>query len=137
MTIDTVNSISTDDQSGPDDLELLVNETVAEGQTHPDLPDGATLVPLYAKDGATLVHTFAVLHGDDWPASANEDPETARYYSWALKVLATDDDKAMWRVLDPTNRQASRFVKDWMRLVGQDPKGEAGPGGSSNGTPRR
>ncbi len=137
MTIDTVNSTTTNEEPGPDALELLVNETVAEGQTHPDLPDGAVRVPLYANDGTTLVHEFVVLHSDDWPASANEDPDHMRYYSWAVKVLATDDDKDMWRALDPTNRQAQRFVREWMRAIGQDPKGAAEQRGSSNGMQRR
>lgn len=118
----------------PTDLELLVNETVAEGQTRNDLPEGAALVPLYAKDGTTLIHEFAVLHPDDWPSSANEDPDMQRYYSWALKVLATDTDRDMWRAIDPTNRQSRAFVIAWMRAVGQDPKGEPAQSGSSNGT---
>lgn len=121
----------------PADLELLVAETAAEGQTRTDLPDGAIVVPLYAKDGVTVVHEFGVLHPDDWPSSANEDPESGYFYSWAMKVLATDEDKAMWRALDPTNRQANRFVREWQRVAGQDPKDAAERSGSSNGTPQR
>jgi hypothetical protein len=121
----------------PTDLDLLVAETAAEGQARTDLPEGAIVIPLYAKDGVTLVHEFAVLHPDDWPSSANEDPDQRRVYSWALKVLATDGDKAMWRALDPTNRQASEFINTWIRAAGQDPKGEAAPNGSSNGGPQR
>ncbi len=123
------------EQDGPATLDLLVAEVAAEGQARPDLPDGAVLVPLYDKAGETLVHEFAILHPDDWPSSANEDPNSQRIYSWALKVLATDDDIAMWKALDPTNRQANAFINAWIRLAGQDPKGAAGPNGSSNGTP--
>jgi hypothetical protein len=121
----------------PTDLELLVAETAAEGQAREDLPEGAIVVPLYAKDGTTVVHEFGVLHPDDWPSSANEDPDQRRVYSWALKVLATEDDKNMWKALDPTNRQASAFINSWIRAAGQDPKGEAGPSGSSNGGPQK
>ncbi len=125
------------EDTAPTDLELIVAETVAEGQARPDLPEGAIVVPLYAKDGVTLVHEFAVIHPDDWPSSANEDPDMQRYFSWALKVLATDDDKDMWRALDPTNRQSRAFVRGWMRAVGRDPKDTPASNGSSNGTPPR
>ncbi len=121
----------------PTDLDVLIAETAAEGQTRTDLPDGAVLVSLYDPKGDTVVHEFAILHPDDWPSSANEDPETGRFFSWAVKVLATDEDKDMWRALDPTNRQASRFIREWQRVVGQDPKGAAAPSGSSNGTAQR
>src|SRR5688572_35273 len=122
---------TTIEEAAPTDLELIVAETVAEGQARPDLPEGAVLVPLYAMDGTTLVHTFAVLDPEDWPSSANEDPDMQRYYSWALKVLATDDDRDMWRAIDPRNRQSRRFVQEWMRAVGHDPKGAAASNGSS------
>jgi hypothetical protein len=123
----------------PSDLDLLVAETAAEngGQTRPDLPDGAVVVPLHDRDGTTVVHEFVILHPDDWPSSANEDPDAQRFYSWALKVLASDDDKNMWRALDPTNRQSRAFVVAWMRAVGRDPKGDTAPNGSSNGGPQK
>jgi len=130
-----MSDTDTAEQNPQGDLDLLVNEVAAEGQARPDLPDGAVLVPLYAKDGTTLVHEFAVLHPDDWPSSANEDPDQRRVYSWALKVLATEDDRDMWKALDPTNRQASAFINAWIRIAGQDPKDEDGPNGSSNSTP--
>ncbi len=117
-------------QVEPSDLDRIVNEVAAEKPTRTDLPDGAVVVPLHTADGNTVVHEFAVLHPDDWPSSANEDPDMQRYYSWALKVLVTDDDKDMWRAIDPTNRQSRRFVAEWMRTVGQDPKGAAAAAGS-------
>jgi hypothetical protein len=137
VTIDTTTGTDQPQDAAPSDLELLVNETVAEGRTLDGLPDGAVLVSLYEKDGTTLVHEFAVLHPDDWPASANEDPDQRRIYTWALKVLATDDDKAMWRAIDPTNRQANQFINSWIRAAGVDPKDAAAANGSSGSTPRR
>jgi len=102
------------------DLELLKNEVAAETQARPDLPEGAVVVPLYTKDG-NVVAEFAVLHPDDWPSSANEDVNSQRYYSWALKVMATDTDADLWRTLDPPNRAVIRFINDWQTASGNAP----------------
>lgn len=93
------------------DLELIQAEVATETVKHDNLPEGAVLVPL----GDTVV---AVLHPDDWPSSANEDVNAERFLTWALKVLATDEDKALWLAMDPINRQVGQFLLDWQKAIG-------------------
>lgn len=107
------------------DHQLLLNEVANEQPTTDrpdDVPQDALKVPLHNRDGE-IVAEFWVLHPDDWPSSANEDPDYKRYFSWALKVLATEEQKDLWRALDPTNREAGQFVSDWVIATGADPKG--------------
>lgn len=136
MTVEAVADNVQPDAPGQKELDLLVAETAAEARTHPDLPEGAVIVPLYGRDEEVLAE-LAVLHPDDWPSSANEDVNGQRYYSWGSKVMATDDDSTLWRALDPTNRQAIRFINDWTRLSGNDQGKGGGQKPSSNGMPRR
>lgn len=98
------------------DLDLLRNEVATETVT-PDLPEGAVRVPLHDRAG-NVVAEFVVLHPDDWPSSANEDVNTQRYFSWALKVLATEEEKRLWRALDPKNREAVEFINRWQVTSG-------------------
>lgn len=110
------------------DHTLLVNEVAAaDAPTEPDLPEGAVRIDLRDPKGETVVGTFVVLGGDDWPTRVTSwmrDPE--RWYEWAMAVLATDDDKDLWRTLDPTNRQTSRFINDFLTATGAlpAPKGQ-------------
>lgn len=126
MTVEP--AVTTDPGNGtppPADLDLLKAEVAAESKPRDDLPEGAVLVPLHNRAGE-VVATFAVLHPDDWPCSAAEDVNNTvmpRIFTWALKVLATEDDRNLWRAIDPSNRAASQFIEDWQRASGNDPKG--------------
>lgn len=104
------------------DLDLLKAEVATEGKPRDDLPEGAVLVPLHDRSGE-VVATFAVLHPDDWPSSANEDVNSQRYFTWALKVIADDDGRDLWRAIDPRNREVVEFINSWNRVSGNDPKG--------------
>lgn len=121
MTVETVTA----DQGGngtapPSDLDLLRAEVANEAKPRDDLPEGAVSVPLHNRAGE-VVAVFGVLHPDDWPSSANEDPQGQRLYTWALKVLATEEDRALWRALDPPNREVARFIDDWSAASGNKP----------------
>lgn len=107
------------------DLDLLQAEVAAEGKPRDDLPVGAVLVPLHDRSGK-VVATFAVLHPDDWPSSANEDVNSQRYFSWATKVMATPDAADLWRALDPRNREVVQFINTWQAASGNDPKAGRG-----------
>ncbi len=108
-------------------LLRLVNEVAAEQSGDPDPPDGAVRVDLLDAKAETTVGTFVVLGGDDWPTRVTSwmrDPE--KWYDWAMAVLATDDDRDLWRAVDPTNRQTGRFINDFLIATGSvsAPKGQ-------------
>lgn len=108
--------------------QLLVNEVAMEQPGDPDLPEGAVRIDLRDPKGEAAVGTFVVLGGDDWPSRVTpymRDPE--RWHEWAMAVLATDDDKDLWRALDPTNRQTSRFINDFLSATGALPAPKAQP----------
>lgn len=122
----TIEAVSTGNGTLPaGDLGLLQAEVASEGKPRPDLPEGAVRVPLYARDGV-LVHEFAVLHPDDWPSSANEDVNSQRYFTWARKVMATDEDRLLWEATDPRNREVVGFINAWQAASGNDPKAGRG-----------
>ncbi len=109
-------------QETASDHQLLVNEVAQEQPTEPDLPEGAVRVDLRDPKGETVVGTFVVLGGDDWPTRVTSwmrDPE--KWYEWAMAVLATDDDRDLWRALDPTNRQTARFIDALLIATGSIP----------------
>lgn len=99
------------------DLELLKAEVATEIQARDDLPEGAVTVPLHDRAGE-VVAEFVVLHPDDWPSSANEDVNSQRYFSWALKVMATSADVERWRTIDPRNREVVGFINEWQARSG-------------------
>ncbi len=110
------------------DHQLLLNEVAAEQPTKPGLlPEGAVEVDLRDRTGKTVVGTFVVLGGDDWPTRVTSwmrDPE--KWYEWAMAVLATDDDRDLWAAIDPTNRQTSAFINAYLVATGAlpAPKGQ-------------
>lgn len=111
MTVDT-NPQHTDPADQPNDLDALRAEVAAETDPDGNLPDGAVLVPLRDTQ-------VAVLNPLDWPASANEDVNNERFYSWAMKALARDEDKQTWEQIDPTNREVVQFLlEDWPKVSG-------------------
>jgi hypothetical protein len=84
-----------------------------------DLPDGAVEVPFLDKG------TVVVLDPEDWPSSANEALLNRMFNTWATKVLATEDDVALWLNTDPTRRQVDQFFAEYNRITGlvtADPK---------------
>lgn len=114
----------------PTDHDLLLNELAAEGRAEPDLPEGAVIVPLHDRDD-NVVARFVVLHPDDWPSSAIEDANTQRFYSWGLKVLASEEGRLLWQAIDPKMREAIRFMNDWQVSSGNRPGKEQPLNGSS------
>lgn len=105
------------------DHQLLVNEVAAtDSPTKPGLPEGAVEVDLLDATGETVVATFVVLGGDDWPSEINpwmRDP--MKWHEWAMAVLANDDGKLLWQALRPTNRQTSRFITAYLVKTGALP----------------
>lgn len=120
MTVETTTTAPANGTPTASDLELLRAEVATEGKPRDDLPEGAVLVPLHNRAGE-VVATFAVLHPDDWPSSANEDVNSQRYFTWGTKVLATPDDVDLWRAIDPKNREVVEFINSWNRASGNDP----------------
>lgn len=115
------------------DHQLLINEVATQGSAEPGMPEGAVTVPLHNKAGETVAE-FVVLHPDDWPSSANaEVTNPMTWTSWATKVLATDEQKDLWRAIDPTNWQVGRFIDSWNSASG-NASGKGQPSNASSMT---
>ncbi len=92
------------------------------GSDHPD-PLAALIADARHGDGPVAVplgdHLFRVRPAWEWPWPAVTSLLNGHYHRWATAALA-DDGHHQWAHLDPTNRQARRFLHDWGLRGGDD-----------------